>query len=133
MQRFLAGEIENLMAARRPPSHYNRGRGFLPHSRQQLPLPDDSRNLVVVLRIAERPRHPAATRVGIDNLGARNLPEKPQRRRDQPHRLLMTMSVKQNLRRTSFELQVEAAGEFLKRNARLGDNLSPPLFIAAQQ
>src|SRR5262245_3777585 len=97
------------------------------------------RNLVVILGVAERTRHAAASGVELDDLARRNSRQERPGWWHQAHGLLMTMPVQHDGGGTA--LQRERGPSFrklafevvLEEHARVGHDLCAALFLAAQQ
>ena len=96
MDSVLAREILHLVAARRARSDDDCPRFLVAHRRQQFPLANRARDVEMRGGIAKRSRHAAAAGVEIDDDGARDAREQRPGRRQQSHRLLMTVPVQQN-------------------------------------
>src|SRR5438105_5812028 len=139
MLRVRTGEMLDLMAAGGARRGQQLARLQRTSRRKQPPFANLLRNLVVVLRIAERAGHAAAARIEIDDRARRNAREQRLRGRDQPHRLLMTMAVQHDRRWSGLEIERQAAGGelaleiVLEQNAGIGDEAGAALLLAAQQ
>ena len=90
------GKMLDLHAARKPRRDYYIIGTRPPNRREELLFADLPRNLVMLLFVAERPRHAAATGVEVDDLGAGDAPHKPHERLDAHEGALMTMGMNEN-------------------------------------
>ena len=130
----------HLLAARRAGRHEDGIRRHRPRRRQQLALADLPRHLVVLLRVAERSGHAAAAGVEIDDRARRDARQQRARRRQQAHRLLMTVTVQQHGRRPGSQRRARARPAcpflldvLLEQHARVADHPRLALRLAAQQ
>ena len=68
--RYAAGEVADLVPAARPRRHHGRVRGRI-QLRNQVEIRDPHAQVVVLLLVAEGPRHAAAARVERGRIAAR--------------------------------------------------------------
>ena len=95
-----AGEVLHLVPARRARGGEHGVRSPIrARGRQELPLPDGLRHVVVIGGVAERSRHAAAAGVEVGDRRARNAPEQRRRRGAQTHRALVAVHVEEDLAR----------------------------------
>ena len=102
VQRFDAGEVFDLLPARRARRDEHAARTHRPRGRQQLALTDLPRDFVVLPGVSKGsaiPQHPASRSTIVDP-GMRA--SSARARRHQPHRLLMAVTVQQHGRRSVF-------------------------------
>src|SRR5581483_8459710 len=100
MPRSPAGEVLDLHPAREAGSDHNGfGRG-ISEGREKPLLANQARNFVMLLFVAKRTSHTAATCIQIDHLGARDAPEKSQGGLHAGERALMTMTLHEDLSRS---------------------------------
>ena len=106
MERPDAGEVGDLVPARRAAGHQHVTIAQGPRGGQQPPLSDGARHLEVLTRISEGAGHPAAAGIEIDDGGAGDAAEQGLCGGQAAHRLLMTVRVEEDLRRSAAEIEV---------------------------
>src|SRR5690242_7428264 len=96
MQSNAAGKVPDLIATGKTRCHDDRlAAGFTEGGKEPL-FTDRLRNLVMLFFVAERPGHPAAARVEVNNFCTRDAAQKAQRGFHTCERALVAMSLDEN-------------------------------------
>jgi len=98
-----SGEVRDLHPAREPRCNDNVVGGRAAKGRKELLLAHQPRYLVMLLLEAKRPRHPATTRVEIDNLGTGDAPQQAQQRSHPNQRPLVAVPLYEDSSRPTRE------------------------------
>src|SRR5262245_37938095 len=139
VNRANAGELPNLVPARCPRCYNRRARWKVADRRHEPAFRDTPGDFEVLLEIAERTGHSAATCIGLDDFASRNSRHQCNCRCNEAHCLLVAMAVQQYLYRTGLQIKLESIGrpvlfqEFLEEHARLRHALAPLPISSAQQ
>ncbi len=133
MDGGFVGEIVNLVAAGSAGGDDNGGCAFGANLREEAAFANLARDIEVVFRVAEGARHTAAAGIEINDGGAGDLREKSFRGRQEAHRFLVAVAVKQDFGGALFEPKRHCGGVFLEKHAGFGDDLRAALLFAAKE
>src|SRR5215470_9270943 len=100
MHGSLAGEVVDLMAARRAGGDDDGVSLLASYRWKEFAFTDGTRHLVMVVCVSERSRHAAAAGVDVDDGDAGNARQHRFGGREESHRLLVAVAVEQNRART---------------------------------